>query len=236
MSQREERFEVRVDASPDDLWWALTTEEGLRSWFGVRASIDARVGGTRMVGWGEAAIDGQITEMEPGVRLRVVYLVEGEEAGAEEWLIAGEGTITRLTLINSMPDEGIEDWEGFYGDMRRGWRLFLASLRHALGEAERRTRHVEFRALPAPGDRTSVRLRLDAAVTTAGPLLEGMEPSLVDRPHSLLLVRPDRTLLLDIEGAGEGQVVFAQAAVHGGPESWCSEILDAIESGYRVAG
>jgi uncharacterized protein YndB with AHSA1/START domain len=129
---RSERFEIETRATPEEVWRSLTTAEGIASWFGTRAEIDARLDGERVVGWGEGVeIVGRITDMQPMERLRVVYLADGEEVGAEEWLIQSDETTTRLTLINSLSDEGVDDWEGFYGDMRRGWRRFLASLRHA---------------------------------------------------------------------------------------------------------
>lgn len=151
MTQRDERFQIDIRATPAEVWERLTTAAGLASWFGARASADLRVGGERIVGWGdEVEIVGDFREIEPQRRLRVVYFAGEEEVGAEEWLIETEGTTTRLTLINSMSDAGIDDWEGFYGDIRRGWNLFLASLRFALEDADYPDREVECAYLPAP--------------------------------------------------------------------------------------
>lgn len=231
MGERTERFSIDLDATPEQVWRSLTTAEGLAGWFGTRAEIDLRVGGDRVVGWGPGVeIRGRIDAIDPARRLRVVYVAGDEEAGAEEWLITVDGTTTCLTLIHSMPDAGIDDWEGWYGDMRRGWRLFLASLRHGLEDASAPNRTVRCRNLPAPGPRDAIRTRLDAWRSEAPPELERLAPLLDDPPHSLLLASADRTLLVDIEGTGDGQVVYVQAATHGADaEAWVDQVLAAAE-------
>jgi len=228
---RNERFEIELRATPEEVWRSLTTSEGLASWFGTRAEVEARVHGERVVGWGEGEeIRGRITDLEPLERIRVVYLADGEEVGAEEWLITTDSTTTRLTLINSMPDEGIDDWEGFYGDMRRGWRLFLASLHHGLDEAATPYRQVEHVMVPTPGPRGPIRERLDRCLANQEALVSAMTTTLSDPPHSLLLTARDRTLLLDIEGAGDSQVLYVQAATHGGAADWPKQVVEAIGS------
>lgn len=228
---RNERFEIELRATPGEVWRSLTTSEGLASWFGTRAEVEARVHGERVVGWGEdEEIRGRITDLEPLERLRVVYLADGKEVGAEEWLITTDSTTTRLTLINSMPDDGIDDWEGFYGDMRRGWRLFLTSLRHGLDEATTPYRQVEHTMVPAQGPRGPIRERLDRCLANQAALVSAMAPALSDPPHSLLLTARDRTLLLDIEGAGDNQVLYVQAATHGGAVDWPKEAVEVISA------
>ena len=48
---------VRIDRSLDRVWAAITTAEGLGTWFGHSAEIDLRVGGTAKLTWdsGDAA-------------------------------------------------------------------------------------------------------------------------------------------------------------------------------------
>lgn len=238
MAERTERFHVDIDATPADVWRMLTTGEGLASWFGTRARIDLRVGGDVEVGWGPDegpgdSIASRITALDPQRRLRLAYLADGREVGAEEWLVSSHGTTTRLTLVHSMPDDGIDDWDGFYGDMRRGWRLFLASLRHALESAATPLRTAECRSLPMPGDRGPTWADLTAAVAldhdhATAPLVADMEAVVADPPHSLLLASPTRTLLCDVEGSGDQQVLYLQAAVHGGSPAWATAVLDDL--------
>lgn len=231
MSRREERFEIDIDASPEEVWERLTTADGLTSWFGTRATIDLRAGGNRVVGWGDSMeISGRIEEIEPPRRIRVVYTADGEETGAEEWLITTDSSTTRLTLVNSFADDGIEDWEGFFGDIRRGWRLFLASLKHALEKAGMPNRTADCRYVPTAETREELWTAVDRVLRSHPSLVEGMEPCLTDRPHSRLLTADDRTLLIDVEGSGPDQVVYVQAATHGGPAQWRGQALEVLAS------
>lgn len=226
---REERFQIEINASPAEVWERLTTADGLASWFGTRAEIDLQIDGERVVGWGDGAeISSRITDIDPPRRLRVVYTVEGEGTGAEEWLITTEGTTTRLTLINSFRDDDFDDWEEFFGDIRRGWRLFLASLKHGLEDAQTPSRQVNCRYWPAEGPRDSIWQQVESILATELAVTEGMTPILIDPPHSRLLTSPDRTLLIDIEGAGEHQVLYVQVATHEGPEQWRRDVLDLM--------
>lgn len=265
MTRRTERFHVDIAATPDQVWRMLTTAEGLASWFGTSASIDLRLDGDVEVGWGQdEAITSRITVLEPPHCLRLSYLVEGEELGAEEWLVTTSDATTRLTLVHSMPDDDVEDWDGYYGDMRRGWRLFLASLRHALQEAAEPLRSVTSRSLPMPGDRGPIWAALTRAVgfdddvhprragadggagdvesdsrgRTTGDELQtlrtgpfghlGLRVALADPPHSLLLTSTEHTLLCDVEGRGDHQHLYLQAATHHGDVGFNERALGTL--------
>lgn len=230
MTQREERFQIDINATAAEVWERLTTAEGLASWLGTRAGIDLQVGGGRTVGWGdEVEIVAEIADIDPERRLRVVYMVDGEEVGAEEWLISTQGATTRLTLINSMSDLGVDDWEGFYGDIRRGWQLFLESMRFALESARTPNREVDCIYVPATGSREAAFDRI-AAILDGSPVIDGMGSLLAIPPHARLLGAEDRTLLFDLEGSGDTQVLYAQAATHDGPGKWRAEALDLLRT------
>lgn len=227
MTDGTERFEIRIDAGPEDVWRMLTTEEGLRSWFGTRATIDLRIDGERLVGWGDQQeMVGRIEALDPPRRLVVTYTAGGE-TGAEEWLISREGGTTRLTLIHSLTVEGADDWEGFYGDIRRGWRLFLTSMKHALEEANSPIRQVDCVVIPAT-DRESGWRGIQDAVAAASGLTGDMVATITDPPHSLLLTASDRTLLIDQEGSGDNRVFYVQAATHHGPSAWRDDVLGRL--------
>ena len=57
---------VRIDRPVEQVWAAITTAEGLGSWFGDTAEIDLRVGGTAKLTWksGDAA-QLRIERLEP---------------------------------------------------------------------------------------------------------------------------------------------------------------------------
>jgi hypothetical protein len=57
----------------------------------------------------------------------------------------------------------------------------------------------------------------------------GLTAVLETAPHSLLLAAPDRTLLLDAEGAGDAQVLYVQAATTGDGNDLAAWRAQAIE-------
>lgn len=216
-------FTRAISAGIDTVWELISTAAGRAAWFGTDAAIDLRVGGESRVSWdGEQPIDGVVAVVERPRRLRIAYELEGEELGAEEYLLDHDGGITTVRLIQSMPpDDGWADW---YGDLERGWRLFLASLDFAASGAATPGRVADCRFIPAPGGRAAtwpaVRsvLGLDAdptaGTTVATKPLPGATVALVDAPHSLLLTTPTRTLLVDLEGDGDHLQLYAQTASH----------------------
>ncbi|GAA1050888.1 SRPBCC domain-containing protein [Arthrobacter russicus] len=46
---------IEVPQSPEQVWTAITSAEGLGSWFGNRATVDLRVGGLAQVDWDEGS-------------------------------------------------------------------------------------------------------------------------------------------------------------------------------------
>lgn len=234
MGHRDEEFEILIEATPAEVWRMLTTPDGLASWFGTRGTIDLKVDGERTVGWGDTVeMNARITDIEPGRRIRLVYLADGVETGAEEWLVTTRGDTVRVRLINSMIDDGIDDWDGFYGDIRRGWRLFLASLKYALESATTSARLVRCAYVPAPNPRGEI-WKSVVEFLDSSDLPDGMGRILADPPHSLLLAGTDRSLLVDIEGADDHQVLYMQAACHGvHDDGWIDTTLGSLRSGLE---
>jgi uncharacterized protein YndB with AHSA1/START domain len=57
---------VRIERPVDRVWAAITTAEGLGTWFGNSAEIDLRVGGIAKLGWeGGHAAELRIERLEP---------------------------------------------------------------------------------------------------------------------------------------------------------------------------
>lgn len=231
-------FEVAVAAGIDAVWDLISTADGRAAWFGTEASIELVVGGASRITWaGEQPIDATVSAIDPGRHLRLAYVADGIEMGAEEyWLDHADG-VTRIRLIQSMPAMPGEGWADYHGDLERGWRLFLASLKFAAEEAAVPTRTAECRFLPVP-DRPSGWRAVTAALglgadpsTDDQTTVEGYDltANLVDVPNSLLLVAPDRTVVVDLEGAGEHLVAYVQASTHGSDDAaWRTRVLDRL--------
>jgi uncharacterized protein YndB with AHSA1/START domain len=97
---------TELPAAPDEVWEALTDEDGLASWFGDEDEVAAR----------KAA---RIDEADPGRRLAWTWWPEGESGGAstvEITLVPTPGG-TRLTVIERAPltasasaSAGVDGW------------------------------------------------------------------------------------------------------------------------------
>lgn len=231
---RSEEHEVSASADLDAVWRLLTTAEGLAAWFGTEASIELRVGGAIEIGWGtDERIVGEISEIDAGRRLRVSYVHYGEEIGGEEWLLSHADGVTRVRLIHSLPDPGVEDWDDYYGDYRRGWRMFLTSLRFAAQVAGGPARSVVSRYVPAPAGREATWAAL-AAELDQRPPGTGFGTEISDPPHQLVLSGSTGTVVCDLEGGGDGLVCYLQVASHGpdrdgdGATRWRDDLLSRL--------
>lgn len=224
-------FEFEVDADFDLVWNALTTAEGLASWYAVDATIEPVVGGTMTIDFGTGPnAMGSITELEPSRRLRLVYGGDGAP-GVEEWLIESDGAVTTVRLVHSLPvDEG-DTWDGTYPGIVRGWALFMGTLRFVAGRVGRLGRASEVRigdiapgawarvlqvlgigATPAAGDAVELGARkADVLVSADG--------------YSLLLSIDDRaTLLFDVEGDN----LYTVAATYGDDDAGSATLRAAL--------
>lgn len=146
-----------LDASPDQVWQALTQADELVRWFPLGARVTPGVGGSMVWSWEkgwdwESRIDG----WEPGRRLLLVqeearpFDTEGRplpEGQAEPARIAMELTLetvkgkTRLRLVHSGFGHGAA-WDNELEGITEGWQAELRSLRHYLEHYRGRERRV----------------------------------------------------------------------------------------------
>ncbi|MBP2193233.1 SRPBCC domain-containing protein [Nocardia goodfellowii] len=127
--------ELELPHPPEKVWNALTTAEGLGSWFGSRADIDdLRPGGTVRVWWHE---DGphtlRIQLVEPPSRFAFTWPIEGlppsdPRRTRVEFTLRPTPTGTRLTVVEigfaQLPDHLAGAYEGNV----EGWAMELAEL------------------------------------------------------------------------------------------------------------
>lgn len=237
---REEQHEVRITASLDAVWERLTTGAGLSSWFGTDGAIEAARGGRVRISWGDdQAIVGRVDALDARRRLRIVHLdAEGNEIGAEEWLLAHEGGTTTLRMIHSMPDPGVDDWDGWYGDIRRGYTLFLRLLRFALEDAPRPDRVASCRYVRSERPREDLWPAIIALrdVPPAG-LAGRLRVLLADPPHTLLLAADATTVAVDQEGAAPTSVYVEVAGRDhsAGGRAAVDAVLDEVAGRLRTA-
>jgi uncharacterized protein YndB with AHSA1/START domain len=126
---------VQLAHPPERVWAALTTAEGLGTWFGHRAEIDLRVGGQAKLTWdsGDTAIL-TIERLEPprvfGYTWPVYGLPDGDPRRTYvEFTLEPTSTGTTLTMVESgfaqLPDAG---HKVAYSGNTEGWANELGEL------------------------------------------------------------------------------------------------------------
>lgn len=120
------RFERRYDASPEELWSALTEPDRLRRWLADVAELDLRVGGRFLLRWQESdgtqETDGTILALDPGrlIELNRTYPGEPDSVARFELRPDGDGTILVLDHRGLPP--------GAIAGYGAGWHSHLDSL------------------------------------------------------------------------------------------------------------
>jgi len=131
---RKHEIEVPLEATPEQVWDAVTKSEELTSWFAPEATVTPGEGGKVVLSWGPGCEGtAPIRIWEPGKR---VGWVEGEGMAnpkVVEFQIepAASGTGTTLRLVHSGFGEGAEfdsEFDSVYG----GWHTFFAMLQYKL--------------------------------------------------------------------------------------------------------
>ena len=141
------RMSLDLDASPEEVWRALTEEAELVRWFPTAARVMPGEGGTMLWSWGHGEDwETRIDTWEPGRRLRLVQENARPNATQGRLLPAGEvepariaveftlETVqgrTRLRLVHSGFGHGAA-WDAEVEGITEGWQAELRSLRHYL--------------------------------------------------------------------------------------------------------
>lgn len=119
-----------ADSSPDKLYDALTTLEGLSGWWASDTKGSAGVGGVLEFRFGPGGIDMQVVELKPAER--VLWRVVG---GPAEWIgtmvnweIKQEGAYTIVLFSHTGWKEPVE----FMHHCSTKWAVFLMSLKSLL--------------------------------------------------------------------------------------------------------
>lgn len=128
---------ITVSASPEQVWAALTTEEGMRAWFGDIAVIDLRQGGEAAFGWTDDAMTFQavIEVVEPYTRFAFTWAAVADTAVDDgpstlvEFLIDADTNGTTITVIESGFASFPEDVRDHHvNENIRGWKSELDQL------------------------------------------------------------------------------------------------------------
>jgi uncharacterized protein YndB with AHSA1/START domain len=127
---------IQLAHPPERVWEALTTAEGLGTWFGNRAEVDLRVGGEAKLGWdsGDTATL-TIERLEPprvfGYSWHIYGLPEDDPRRAHvEFTLEPTSTGTTLTVVETgfaqLQDAEVHD-KAYSGNID-GWTSELGEL------------------------------------------------------------------------------------------------------------
>jgi uncharacterized protein YndB with AHSA1/START domain len=194
--------EVELAATPDQVWQAISTPEGMSVWFvpheHAGGEIEADFGGGNTQA-------GQVLEWEPGKR--VVYGapgLDGVPPMALEFLVEGKDDGTTVLRLVQSGFFGGDDWEAEYDGFGKGWDMFLHNLaeyfRHFSGQPVANVVATGFTTRPGEAVWADLvaRLGADPALGDRVRLTpEGLEPieGVVDlRDASLLGIRTEQGL------------------------------------------
>jgi uncharacterized protein YndB with AHSA1/START domain len=126
---------ITVDQPPATVWEAITTAEGLGTWFGDKATIDLRVGGRAQLTFeGGHTADLRIERLEPPRIFGYTWGINGLPADDPrrtyvEFTLEPVAEGTRLTVVESgfaqLPDDV---HKGAFGGNSQGWLSELGEL------------------------------------------------------------------------------------------------------------
>ena len=126
---------VEIAHPPAKVWAALTTAEGLAAWFGHKATIDLRPGGSAQMSWDDGnAADMRVERVEEprvfGYTWHIYGLPEDDPRRTYvEFTLEPVGAGTRLTVVESgfaqLPHD---DHRGAFDGNVRGWASELGEL------------------------------------------------------------------------------------------------------------
>lgn len=131
-------FSVQVPGTPEQVWDAIATSEGLAAWF-LPTDVEGREGGAIVTHMGETDSPGTVTGWEPPRRFAYVEPEWASLAGREdapvtplatEFLVEAQDGGTCLVRVVSSAFGTGADWEReFFADVERHWKPFFENLR-----------------------------------------------------------------------------------------------------------
>ena len=117
-------------SSPDDVYQALTTLEGLSAWWTGNTQGEGNVGGVLLFRFGNGGFDMRVLELDPGKRV-LGQVVDGpqEWIGTKvDWELRQEGDWTIVLFKHGGWKEPVE----FMHHCSTKWGVFLLSLKSLL--------------------------------------------------------------------------------------------------------
>ena len=135
MAARAIRDEIMIEASPQQVFGALTEAGPLEQWMATAAESDARTGGRfrfqfEFVDPSQNNVqEGEYRALDEGSRVELPWTFPfTPKQTTVTYTLAAEGEGTRVEFEHAGFEEG-EPWDGAYERFTRGWRMFLEGLK-----------------------------------------------------------------------------------------------------------
>lgn len=167
------RKAITLDATPEQVWEAIATGQGIDAWFMGVNQVEPREGGRTAMTIAGHTEEGVVTTWEPPRRFaHRGGSPDDAQFMAFEWLIEGrdDGTcVLRLVQSGVLGD----DWDSEYDALTRGWDMYLHTLAQYLEHFRGRPAVPVMVMLPGAGDAGRVWPVLSAGLGLSGPATEG---------------------------------------------------------------
>ena len=132
--------EFEVDASPEDVWQAITTGAGLDSWFMGNNEVSPGEGGTTRLTVRGDTEEGTVTAWEPPSRFATTTPEGGPEGSMHVFEYLVEGRDTGSTVVRWVHSGFLgENWEKEYEGLSEGDPMYFDKLRIYLTHFRGRT-------------------------------------------------------------------------------------------------
>jgi uncharacterized protein YndB with AHSA1/START domain len=133
--------ELSINATPEEVWRAISEGEGIKSWFTLDARVTPGEGGAVWMSFGEG-MDWEvpIRIWEPNRRLGTVDPEPSKLA--VDYYIEARGGETVLRIVHS--GFAADAWDDELDTLNSGWRAFLAALKNYLERHPGESRSVAY--------------------------------------------------------------------------------------------
>jgi uncharacterized protein YndB with AHSA1/START domain len=229
---RSHETSIEIAAPIEAVWEAVSTAEGITSWFAPAAEVVPGVGGHVFVSWGQG-MEGTmaITEWDPPRRIQTVEERDKPRSDCVEIKEESPSTPVRITLDYLLEARGgttlfrivhagfaaSAGWDDEYDSTRQGWAGMVRKLRHP-GKPARTIQFTPIGVRALNGLRQGDPYAIDVAGRRLSGTILGIEPyyvyaTVAEYDDALMALRtdggvPSATLTLygfDEERAGEVQ-------------------------------
>lgn len=252
---RDIELSVELDASPEDVFRAVTEGPEIAKWLAPEARVtppEAGKKGRVWISWGEGMdAEHEIEVYEAPKRIRHPSGKNGETKAPlyADWSIeAREGGKATLRLVHSGFSTGA-DWDDEYESHKRGWMLMLQNLRHYFARHPHQpTAHLPFVSMVESPRASIWKTLLDKLGFTATPkagdsfrftapngdVLTGVVDLVTDARDLAVVVREydDALLRFTMEGKADAPstFVYGYAIAYGAQCERAKELLAAGKS------